>query len=70
MLVDGVTVTVGDTADDDICGQGPALIVSLDDLGPTSAPLSIPPAVILYATSHTNPSTVTVAIPLIIWLVS
>ena len=46
MLVDGVTVTVGDTADDDICGQGPALIVSLDDLGPTNAPLSIPPATI------------------------
>ena len=70
MLVDGVTVTVGDTVDDDNCGQGPALIVSLDDLGPTNASLSIPPAMITYITSHSNPSTVTVAIPLIIWLVS
>ena len=70
MLVDGVTVTVGDTVDDDICGQEPALIVSLDDVGPTNAPLSIPPAVISYVTSHSNPSTVTVAIPLIIRLVS
>ena len=61
---------LGDTVDDDDNGQGPAVIFLWDDFGPTNAPLSFPPAMISYVTSHSNPSIVTTAIPLVIGPVS
>ena len=54
-----------DDAVDDITGQGPAVIFLWDNLGPTNSSLSVPPAMIVYVTPHSSPSTVTVAIPLI-----
>ena len=46
---------------DDITGQGPAVILPWDELGPTKSPLNVPPAMIVYATPHCSPLTVTVA---------
>ena len=43
-----------------LMGHGPVVIVPLDDLAPTRSPLSVPPAVIVYVTSHSSPVTVTV----------
>ena len=51
-------------------GQGPAVVVPRDDLGPTKSPLSLPPAMIVYVTPHASPLTVTVDIPLVIGAVS
>ena len=47
-------------------GQGPAVTVPRDDLGPTNTPLSVPPTMIVYVTPHSSPLTVTIAIPLVI----
>ena len=49
-----------------LTGHVPAVTVPWDDLGPTSAPLSVPPAMIVYVTSHSSPLTVTIANPLVI----
>ena len=57
---------VGTTVDVILGGQGPAVIVPWDDLGPTNCPLSVPPAVIVYVTPQANPLSVTVAIVLVI----
>ena len=60
-FIDGVaTLGVGISG-----GHGPEVIVPWDDLGPTNAPLSVPPAMTVYVISHSNPSTVTVAVPLV-----
>ena len=55
-----------------ITGQGrlSAVIVPWDDLGPTKSPLSVPPAMIVYVTPHSSPLSVTVALPLVIGVLS
>ena len=47
-------------------GHGPAVIVPWEDLGPTNVPLSVPPVMILYTIVQFNPSSFTLAIPLVI----
>ena len=51
---------------DAMISHSSAGILPRDDLGPTNCPLSVPPAVIVYATSHISPLIVTVAVLLII----
>ena len=63
-----VTVVVGVITG----GQGrlSAVTVPWDDLGPTKSPLSVPPAMIVYVTPHSSPLSVTVALPLVIVVLS
>ena len=68
LVIGVVTVVVGVITG----GQGrlSAVTVPWDDLGPTKSPLSVPPAMIVYVTPHSSPLSVTVAVPLVIGVLS
>ena len=44
--------------------QAPEIRLSLINLGPIKAPLSVPPAMIVYSSPHSSPLIDTVALPL------